>query len=90
MGCWLGAWLVFRRSSPSQRRHLLLVSIGVILIEWAAIICKPIHPPAIFSDEVLIYGWNPFFGPQLTLPLALITAWLVVTWLPAVASRRLF
>jgi len=89
-GCWFGAWLFFRRSSPDQRRRLFLVSIGVVLIEWTAIICEPLKPPAIFSDEVLIYGWNPFFGPQLTLPLALIAAWLIGSWLPVVAARRLF
>jgi hypothetical protein len=27
------------------------------------------------------YGWNPFFGPQLTLPLAVLTGWLVAAWL---------
>jgi hypothetical protein len=46
-----------------------------------------IRPPAIFGDRVFIYGWNPFYGPQLTLPLALLTAWLVVVLLPE-ASRR--
>jgi hypothetical protein len=56
----------------------------VILTEWTAIVVEliRIRPPGIFSDGVLIFGWNPFFGPQLTLPLAVLIAWLVVAWLP--------
>jgi len=87
MGCWPAAWLFFRRCTHGQRRRILLVSVGVLLVEWAAILgimseLIRIRPPEIFSDGVLIYGWNPFFGPQLTLPLAVLTAWLGVVWLP--------
>lgn len=84
LGCWLAAW-AFRRSSPRQRRTILLVSIGVLLAAWTAIVGEliKIKPPNIFGDGVFIYGWNPFFGPQLTLPLAVLTAWLVVAWLPS-------
>jgi hypothetical protein len=83
-GCWLAAWVFFRRSSPRLRRAILLVSICVLLAAWTAILGEPIKikPPDIFSDGVFIYGWNPFFGPQLTVPLAVLTAWLVVAWLP--------
>jgi hypothetical protein len=84
MCCWVAAWLFFRRSAPGVRRLILLVSGGVLLVEWAVFIGEliKIRPPAIFSDEVFIYGWNPFFGPQLTLPLAMLIAWLVVACLP--------
>jgi hypothetical protein len=84
MGCWPAAWLFFRRSAPRLRRRMLLVSVAVLLAAWAAIIGDliKIRPPRIFSDEVFIYGWNHFFGPQLTLPLAMLIAWLMVAWLP--------
>ena len=84
MCCWRAAWLFFRRCAPSLRRRILLVSGGVILAEGTAILGElvKIRPPEIFSDEVLIYGWNPFFGPQLILPLAMLTAWLIAAWLP--------
>jgi hypothetical protein len=84
LGCWLAAWAFFRRSSPRLRRVILLVSIGVLLAAWIAILGEPIkiNLPDILSDGVFIYVWNPFFGPQLTLPLAVLTAWLVVAWLP--------
>ena len=71
-----------RSTAPPRRRHILLVFGGVILIEW---------PPEIFSEGILIYGWNPVLGPQLTLPLAVITAWVMKPWLPTVlaaAPRR--
>jgi hypothetical protein len=86
--CWLAARLFFLRCAPALRRRLLFVSIGALLVEWAAFISELIRikPPAIFSDEVFIYGWNSFFGPQLTLPLAMFTAWLLVAWLPTVAA----
>jgi hypothetical protein len=89
LGCWLAAWAFFRRSSPRLRRAILLVSIGVLLAAWTAILGEliKIKPPDIFSDGVFIYGWNPFFGPQLLLPLALLTAWLVVAWLPTALAR---
>jgi hypothetical protein len=85
MCCWLAAWILFRRCAPRLRRRILLVSGGVILTEWTAIVVEliRIRPPGIFSDGVLIFGWNPFFGPQLTLPLAVLIAWLVVAWLPS-------
>jgi hypothetical protein len=86
--CWLAAWLLFHRGVPAERRRLWLVSIGVLLIEWTAILTDLIKPPEIFGDGVLIYGWNPFFGPQLTLPLALVTAWLLVTPRAAVPKRE--
>jgi len=84
LGCWLAAWAFFR-SAPRLRRLILLVSGGVLLAGSTAILGEliKIKPPDIFSDGVFIYGWNPFFGPQLTLPLTLLTAWLVVAWLPA-------
>jgi hypothetical protein len=83
--CWLAAFALFRHSSPRLRRVILLVSIGVLLAVWTAIFGAPIKikPPDIFGDGVYIFGWNPFFGPQLTLPLAVLTAWLVVAWLPS-------
>jgi hypothetical protein len=89
LGCWLAAWAFFRRSSPRLRRAILLVSIGVLLAAWTAILGEriKIKPPDIFSDGVFIYGWNPFFGPQLTLPLALLTVWLVLAWLPTALAR---
>jgi hypothetical protein len=37
----------------------------------------------------LIYGWNPFFGPQLALPLAVLTTWLLVAWLPTALATAL-
>jgi hypothetical protein len=88
LGCWLAAWAFFRRSSLRLRRAILLVSIGVLLAAWTTILGEliEIKPPDIFSDGVYIYGWNPFFGPQLTLPLAVLTAWLVVAWLPTAVA----
>jgi hypothetical protein len=38
MGCWPVAWLCFRRSTLCQKRRIVLVSPGVILVEWAAIL----------------------------------------------------
>ena len=67
----------------------MLVAGGVLLVEWAAIIGERIRPLEMFSDGVLIYGWNPFFGPQLTLPLAVLTGWLVAAWLPATLASIL-
>ena len=89
LGCWLAAWAFFRRSSPRLRRAILLVSIGALLAAWTTILGEliKIKPPSIFSDGVSIYGWNPFFGPQLSLPLALLVAWLVVAWLPTALAR---
>lgn len=89
--CWLAAWAIFRRSSPGVRRPILLVSAGMLLAVWAAIIGEliKIKPPGIFSDGVFIYGWNPFFGPQLALPLAGLTTWLVVAWLPTALATAL-
>jgi hypothetical protein len=90
-GCWLAAWALFRRSTPRLRRPILLVSAGMLLAASAAIIGEliKIKPPGIFSDGVFIYGWNPFFGPQLALPLAVLTTWLVVAWLPTALATAL-
>ena len=89
LGCWLAAWAFYRRSSPHPKRTIMLVSLGVLLAAWTAILGEliKIKPPDIFGDGVFIYGWNPFFGPQLTLPLALLTAWLLVAWLPTTLAR---
>jgi hypothetical protein len=88
-GCWLAAWAFFRRSPPRLRRAMFLISIGVLLTAWTAILGElvKIKPPVIFSDGVFIYGWNPFFGPQFTLPLAVLAAWLIVAWLPTALAR---
>lgn len=92
-GCWLAAWAYFRRSTPPRlRRPILLVAAGLLLVAWAAIIGERVRikPPGIFSDGIFIYGWNPFFGPQLTLPLALLASWLLVGWLPGALARSLW
>jgi hypothetical protein len=95
LGCWLAAQAFFRRSAPQLRRPMLLVSVGILLAAWTAILGEPIKikPPDIFGDGIFIYGWNPFFGPQLTLPMALLTAWLMIAWLPTafawVLKRRI-
>jgi hypothetical protein len=67
-GCWLAAWAFFRRSSPRLRRVIFLISIGVLLAAWTAILGELVNikPPVIFSDGVFIYGWNPFLDPSST------------------------
>lgn len=87
--CWVAAWAFFRRSPSQARSRILLISGAVLLSFWIAIVGYVISPPEIFSDGILVNGWNPFFGPQLTLPLALLTAWLLVGWLPGALARSL-
>jgi hypothetical protein len=72
-----------------ETRRFWLISGAVLLTFWIAIVGYVIKPPEIFSDGILINGWNLFFGPQLTLPLALLTAWLLVGWLPSALGRSL-
>jgi hypothetical protein len=87
--CWAAAWVFFRRSPFEARNRILLISGAVLLTFWIAVVGYVIKPPEIFSDGILINGWNLFFGPQLTLPFALLTAWLLVGWLPGALSRSL-
>jgi hypothetical protein len=85
--CWAAAWVFFRRCPSGARRRILLISGAVLLTIWIAVVGYLIKPPEIFNDGILVYGWNPFFGPQLTLPLALLTAWAFVGWLPSALAR---
>jgi hypothetical protein len=85
--CWVAASVYFRRSPLGTRRRILLISGGLLLGFWIAVIGYDVYPPEIFSDGILVNGWNPFFGPQLTLPLALLCAWLFGGWLPSVIVR---
>jgi hypothetical protein len=91
MGCWLAAWLYFCRSGSGQRRRILMVSGGVLFAEWAAMIAYIVksesHPN--FIDRLLFSWWDRFLGPQLTLPLAMIVAWLVAAWLPTAVAAKL-
>jgi len=87
--CWVAAWVFFRRSPFEARSRILLISGAVLLTFWIAVVGYVINPPEIFSDGILINGWNLFFGPQLTLPLALLTAGLLVGWLPGALARSL-
>jgi hypothetical protein len=87
--CWAAAWVFFRRSPFKARSRILLISGAVLITFWIAIVGYVINPPAIFSDGKLVNGWNLFFGPQLTLPFALLTAWLLVGWLPGTLARSL-
>jgi hypothetical protein len=87
--CWVAAWVFFRRSPSEARSRILLISGAVLLTFWIAVVGYVINPPEIFSDGILINKWNLFFGPQLTLPLALLTAWLSVGWLPGALARSL-
>jgi hypothetical protein len=91
MGCWLAAWLYFCRSGSGQRRQVLVVSVGVVLVEWAALFGYVVKstPRNAVIDTVLFNWWDRFFGPQLTLPLAMIVAWLVAAWLPTTAAAKL-
>lgn len=84
--CWVAARAFFR-SSPDARRRTLLISGGLLLAFWIAVIGYHVNPPDIFNDGILVDGWNPFFGPQLTLPLALFSAWLFAGWLPSALTR---
>jgi hypothetical protein len=85
--CWVAAWVFFRRGPFEARSRILLISGAVLLTFWIAVVGYVINPPGIFSDGILINGWNLFFGPQLTLPFALLTAWLLVGWLPGALAR---
>jgi hypothetical protein len=85
--CWAAAWVLFRRSPSGARNRILLISGAVLLTFWIAVVGYVLKPPEIFSDGILINGWNLFFGPQLTLPLALLTAWLLDGWLPGALVR---
>jgi len=87
--CWVAAWAFFCRSSLEARSRILLISGAVLLTFWIAVVGYVINPPFIFNDGVFVNGWNLFFGPQLTLPLALMTAWLFVGWLPGALARSL-
>ena len=67
----------------------LLISGGVLLLEWVTFLSEitKIKPTGIFGDN--FFALNSFFGPQLTLPLAMLTAWLVVRCVAtAVAAIR--
>jgi hypothetical protein len=88
LGCWLAGWFFFRRSTFGQRRKILLVSIGLIAVEWTALISGLIliNPPSEFFSDGFPDGWNSFFGPQLTLPPGMLVAWVMVVWLPAVIA----
>ena len=85
--CLVAAWVFFRRSPLGARRRILLISGAVLLAFWMAVVGYALNPPEIFNDGVLVNGWNPFFGPQLTLPLALLSGWLFVGWLPSALAR---
>ncbi len=85
--CWVAAWAFLRRSAFEARIRILLMSGAVLLTVWIAVVGYVINPPAIFSDGIFVNGWNSFFGPQLTLPASLITAWLFVGWLPGALAR---
>jgi hypothetical protein len=87
--CWFAAWVFFRPSSFEARSRVLLISGAVLLTFWIAVAGYVIKPPEIFSDGILVNGWNLFFGPQLTLPFALLTACLLVGWLPDALARSL-
>jgi hypothetical protein len=86
---WAAAWVFFRRSPSGARSRILLISGAVLLTFWIAVVGYRINPPEIFNDGILVNGWNIFFGPQLTLPLALLIAWVFVGWLPSALARSL-
>lgn len=85
--CWVAAWAFLSWSTFEARRRVLLISGAVLLTFWIAVVGYLMHPPAIFSDGIFVNGWNLFFGPQLTLPAALLTASLFVGWLPNALAR---
>jgi hypothetical protein len=87
--CWFAARVFFRRSPFEARSRILLIAGAVLLTFWIAVVGYVTNPPEIFSDGILIDGWNLFFGPQFTLPLAVLTAWLLVGWLPGALARSL-
>lgn len=87
--CWVAAGALSRRSAFEARSRILLISGAVLLTFWIAVVGYVINPPAIFSDGIFANGWNSFFGPQLTLPAALITAWLFFGWLPGALAHLL-
>ena len=89
VACGVAAWVLFRRSPSEARSRILLISGAVLLTFWIAVVGYVIKPPEIFSDGIFINGWNLFFGPQLTLPFALLTAWLLVGWLPGALAGSL-
>ena len=64
--CWVAAWVFFRCSPLGARRRILLISGAVLFAFWISVVGYALHPPEMFNDGVLVNGWNPFFGPQLT------------------------
>lgn len=87
--CWVAGWVFSRRTPAGARRRILLISVGVLLAFWIAFAGYLINRPAIFNDGVLVREWNAFFGPQLTVPLALLIAWLFAGWLPSALAPPL-
>jgi hypothetical protein len=85
--CWIAAWVFVHRTRFEARSRILLVSGSLLLTFWIAVVGYEISPPTIFSDGVFIRGWNHFFGPQLSLPLAVFAGWLLAEWLPVYLDR---
>ncbi len=76
--CSLPYWLIMaRRSAPGLTRQIVWLAAATFLVEWTAItsfLARGSH----FGEG---YEMDPYIWPPLTVPVALFTAWLVVTQL---------
>lgn len=84
--CVLPYWLiVVRRPSRDIRRQMVLLAVGVLVVEWAAILSKC---TAVFGERFspdsywsLCYYIDPHVGLPLTIAVAFFASWLVTAQL---------
>jgi hypothetical protein len=64
LGCWLAAQAYFRRSAPRLRHPMLLVSVGVLLAAWTAILGELIRiKPPLQRRNIYLWVESFFWTP---------------------------